>query len=191
MQLITPMMDYPKLTKQLCHMPGHDILLKATATGDDYNLFRMLKFQEETFIKFHYGLHYFCDPFSESKKIYIYYIPQDILPYTKYQDKKITERIPIPKELIQKFTNCKRYIEVDFNYMFDMYQFNIFGTKTFFQTRKAFHFGKPIVIIRKSKGDKISFNNTYDEILKCPYINEYDRNQKIKEYYIKCGKCLE
>jgi len=52
MQLITPMMDYPKLTKQLCHMPGHDILLKATATGDDYNLFRMLKFQEETFISY-------------------------------------------------------------------------------------------------------------------------------------------
>lgn len=189
MLLITPMMDYPELIKQICPFPDQSILLKKTASKKEQELFNSIKFKEETFRKFHFGMHLFSDTISNNQKLYVYYIPSDIYPYIYYQNQIVYSKIKIPNSIKGKFNDCKRYIEVDFNYLFIIERFNCLLGKNI-KTGNPFNIRNPSIIIKQSKNDKISFKSTYKSILECPYIKNYEVSQEIKKSYIDNNICF-
>lgn len=97
---------------------------------------------------------------KNNKKIMIYYIPKDIYNYIKYSNKNIVTNGIVPKEIEEKFNICCRWMNIEFNYLFDVKHYNCVGGKKLGLKPSLYNKDNPIIIIRKSSRDRISFKKT-------------------------------
>lgn len=172
------MMSCSELRGKYINIAG-EVLAKPDCTEKEYKLFNEMKFQEDTILEYKGYLHPGKSLYEIENKIYIYYIPADIYSYIEYKNGNISIINEPPEELYQKTVDCLRYMEVDFNYIFKIKKANFISRKLM-----SYRIRKPLIIIRRSKDDRISFDETYMSIKEIPYIKNFDDNAKIKEYYV-------
>lgn len=167
---------HPELTKKVCFTPLGNIVVKSNVSENEYADFKKVQFKTSIQEKFYYKLHYMDETFNHAISwICIYYIPNDIYPYIRYSDGMVSERKPVPKELMEKFYNCKRYIEIELAFFDIIYHENIIGNKDVCK-RKILNPLKRIIILKPSQKNKISFSMDYEKIKNKSYILEYENN---------------
>lgn len=92
---------------------------------------------------------------------------------------------------IQFLEICCRWMNIEFNYLFDVKHYNCVGGKKLGLKPSLYNKDNPIIIIRKSSRDRISFKKNYSQILKSDYIINYDENLAEKLALIKSGDYKE
>ena len=113
------------------------------------------------------------------RKIYVYYIPSDIYKYMKYEKGKISSKRIVPE-------NLNVYIEIDLNYLSRIVRCNFICSSNF-GLKHISDISKPIIKIRPSKKDLVSIYESYNTILKHPYIEDYEKNYEEEQKLISSG----
>ena len=167
---------YPELNHKICYTSLGNLLIKKTVSREDYDKFIKEKLNTESQMKYLVKLHRFDNMKDISKrKIYVYYIPSDIYKYMKYEKGKISSKCFVPENLKEKFKKCSIYIEIDLNYLSRIVGCNFICSSNF-DLRHIVNISKPLIIIIPSKKDKVSIYESYNTILKHPYIKDYEMN---------------
>lgn len=189
----TPWLKHPNLQGICFHTKSGDFLIRKNAEKKAYDEYKSIQFLENTIFKYENILHRYDQYYhlKNNKKIMIYYIPKDIFNYIKYINKNIVTNGIVPKDIEEKFNICCRWLNVEFNYLFDVKHCNCIGGKKIGLKSSSYKRGNQIIIIRKSKHDKISFERDYNQILKSDYIQNYDKNLAEKLDLIKSGDYKE
>lgn len=188
----TPWLEHPDLQGICFHSKSGDFLIRKNVEKKVYDEYKSIQFLENTIFKYENILHRYDQYYhlKNNKKIMIYYIPKDIYNYIKYKNKNIVANGIVPKEIKNKFNICSRWLNVEFNYLFDVKHYNCIGGKKV-GLKPSYNRENPIIIIKKSSHDRISFKGNYSQILKSDYIQNYDKNLVEKLELIKSGDYKE
>lgn len=188
----TPWLEHPNLQGICFHTKSGDFLIRKNVEKRIYDEYKSIQFLENTIFKYENILHRYDQYYhlKNNRKVMIYYIPKDIYNYIKYKNKNIVANGIVPKEIEEKFNICSRWLNVEFNYLFDVKHYNcIGGTKI--GLKPSYNRENSIIIIKKSSHDRISFKGNYGQILKSDYIQNYDKNLVEKLELIKSGDYKE
>lgn len=178
---------YPELEGKICFTSLGNLVIKKNVSKDDYNKYLREKYKTEAQEKYVSKLHRF-DELSNGLKhrVYFYYIPADIYPYMIYKNNKIVQKAPIPERFQKKIDNCSKYIEIDLNYLNLVMGCNFICSKKW-NLKCHNKWNKPIIVIKKSRTNRISIYKDYNTIKKIPYIENYDDNLKKEKSLLKTG----
>lgn len=178
---------YPELNHKICYTSLGNLLIKKTASREDYDKFIRERLNTESQMKYLVKLHRF-DNMKDilQRKYYVYYIPSDIYKYMKYEKGKISSKRIVPENLKEKFKKCSVYIEIDLNYLSRIVRCNFICSSNF-DLRHIVNISKPLIIIIPSKKDKVSIYESYNTILKHPYIKDYEMNYEEELKLIASG----
>lgn len=174
-------LKYSELEDKVKFCTNGDLIIRDNVSDEDYKKYLEIRDSYSKYRKYHM-LYNFYGQIMHSWENRIYYVPADIYEYMYFKNLNIIEKKPVPAELKEKFLNCKRLMDVEFNY---------FGSVNYIG---GYRLGLtlnwkllPFVIIRKSKENRISNNAFYYEILEWEYIKKFDEREKNKEYYLQHG----
>lgn len=188
----TPWLEHPNLQGICFHTKSGDFLIRKNVEKRIYDEYKSIQFLENTIFKYENILHRYDQYYhlKNNRKVMIYYIPKDIYNYIKYKNKNIVANGIVPKEREEKFNICSRWLNVEFNYLFDAKHYNCIGGKKI-GLKPSYNRENPIIIIKKSSHDRISFKGNYSQIFKSDYIQNYDKNLAEKIELIKSGDYKE
>lgn len=178
---------YPELNHKICYTSLGNLVIKKATPKEDYDKFIKEKLNTESQMKYLVKLHRF-DNMKDilQKKVYMYYIPSDIYKYIKYEKGKISSKGIVPENIKEKFKKCSIYIEIDLNYLSRIIGCN-FVCSSNFSLKHISDISKPVIIILPSKKDMVSIYESYNTILKHPYIKNYEKNYLEEQKLIADG----
>ena len=174
-------LKYRELEDTVKFCTNGDLIIRNNVSDEDYKNYLEIRDSYSQYRKYHM-LYNFYGQIMHSWKNRIYYIPADIYEYICFKNSKVEEKKPVPEKLKKKFLNCKRLMDVEFNYFGNVNYIN--GYCIGLKSRWKFF---PFLIIKKSMEDRISTDTYYQEILNWNYIKNFDKNEKDKEYYLNHG----
>ena len=178
---------YPELNHKICYTSLGNLVIKKNVPKEDYDKFIKERLNTESQMKYLVKLHRFDNMKDISqRKVYVYYIPSDIYKYMKYEKGKISSKRIVPENLKEKFKKCSVYIEIDLNYLNRIVRCNFICSSNF-GLKHISDISKPIIIIIPSKKDLVSIYESYNTILKHPYIEDYEKNYEEEQKLISSG----
>lgn len=164
---------YEQLKKVTCFSPLGNLLIKKNASARQYKLFTKIKTNYEVNTKYCMN---FTGVYKRIKNIqfdsYIYYIPDDVYNYIRYDNQKIYQITPVPSELKEKVENCSRFLEIELTYLLLIRCCN-FSDNPIIKKSFSRPF-RPTIKIEKSFDNRISIYERYEEIENNEYIARYD-----------------
>lgn len=164
---------YKQLKRITCFSPLGNLLIKKNASEKQYKLFAKIKTNYEVNTKYCMN---FTGVYKRIKNIqfdsYIYYIPDDVYNYIRYDNQKIYQITPVPSELKEKVENCSRFLEIELTYLLLIKRCN-FSDNPIIKKSFSRPF-RPTIKIEKSFDNRISIYERYEEIENNEYIARYD-----------------
>ena len=179
-----------KLKPKLFFFANGTSFLKKEASDKEIAFY--IKNKKNINYEFKYGLNYPGLFFKANKlkiKKYIYYIPNDIFKYLKYDGNEIILSNDIPENIKRKAIDCARFMEVEINYLYHIKKCN-FISNEFIECKNKNRILKPTIEIQSSNENILSFESNYKEKIECSYIQKYDYYKKIEEEMKNSDKYL-
>lgn len=170
-----------------------NLLLQLPATETEIVEFNSIKkrmsAQHKYYMFLHDMYHNSAGPMYE-KGIYIYYIPGDIYNYLKWVDGTMKVKNTVPFELKEKAINCARWIDIELNFAMLSLKAVILNGKGL-NIKNIHKFPKTIIVIKKSKEDRISLVLKYENVKNNFYIKAYTSYEETKKEQLISNNAIE
>ena len=96
----------------------------------------------------------------------------------------------VPVELKEKAINCARWIDIEFNYaLLNLNAVILNGKKL--RIKNINKFPKTIIVIKKSKEDRISITLNYKQVEEGRFIQGYNRRDEIKKWQLDSNHAID
>lgn len=178
------MLQYPELSKKWTFTPLLNVAIKKDVSEEEYQKFRSEKYRTEAQAKFSNKHILDFDEKKYHRNFIVYYIPNDIYKYLCYTKNKLLTRKNIPKQLYRKALNCKRYMEIEFNYFNLIKNYNIIAPDWRVLNDKMTF--KNVFVVPSNK-NYISIDLKYKDIENDNYIKSYSKNLEKEKILFKNG----
>ena len=183
----------PNLKDKLFFAADGNLLLQLPATESEIAEFNSVKKRMSSKQKYYCFLHDMyhnaAGPMYE-KEFYSYYIPEDIYDYLEWVDGTMKVKNTVPVELKEKAINCARWIDIEFNYaLLNLNAVILNGKKL--RIKNINKFPKTIIVIKKSKEDRISITLNYKQVEEGRFIQGYNRRDEIKKWQLDSNHAID